>query len=96
MLARRPFMDLRHDPRLPGPLAAGPVEIHEVPGTHGTFLTEPHVRVLARKLRACIARAITPVRVTHTIQPRTDEGIRVSPVPMPSRSTQAASDVEAG
>jgi thioesterase domain-containing protein len=38
-------------------LAAGGVEVHEVPGGHafeGSLLSEPHVRVLAEKLKACL------------------------------------------
>jgi thioesterase domain-containing protein len=36
---------------------ARPVEIVEVPGTHLTMLSEPHVRELADRLRECIDRA---------------------------------------
>jgi oxalate---CoA ligase len=59
-LARQPWVNLRYDPRLPGRLAAGPVEIHEVPGDHSTLIKEPHVRILAKTLRECIDRAIEP------------------------------------
>ena len=45
----------------PGSLATGRVEIHEVPGNHATFIKEPHVRVLAEKLRTCLDRAIESV-----------------------------------
>lgn len=48
------------DPRLPGQLAGGPVEIHRVRGTHSTFLKEPLVRVLAKLMKGCIDRAIEP------------------------------------
>lgn len=46
-------------------LAAGGLEIHIVPGDHLTMMEEPHVRVLARELQACLDRAggITPA--TH-------------------------------
>ncbi|WP_445245375.1 non-ribosomal peptide synthetase [Microcoleus sp. OTE_8_concoct_300] len=37
-------------------LALGGVEIHEVPGNHLDMLKEPHVQVLAKKLKACIDR----------------------------------------
>jgi aspartate racemase len=37
-------------------LALGGVEIHEVPGNHVGMLQEPHVQVLAKKLKACIDR----------------------------------------
>ncbi|GAB6041222.1 amino acid adenylation domain-containing protein [Endothiovibrio diazotrophicus] len=35
----------------------GPVEVHDVPGTHVTLLAEPHVQVLAEKLSRCLGRA---------------------------------------
>jgi aspartate racemase len=37
----------------------GELEIHEVPGSHTGILDEPHVRVLAEKLKVCIERGIT-------------------------------------
>jgi thioesterase domain-containing protein len=40
-----------------GRLAAGGLEIHEVPGHHGALTHEPRVAVLAEKLEACLARA---------------------------------------
>jgi len=41
----------RADPALGwGPLAAGGVEVVEVPGTHDTILDEPAVQVLAERL----------------------------------------------
>ena len=46
----------------PGRLAIGPVEIHEVPGNHNTHVREPHVRVLAQKLRASLDRAVESAR----------------------------------
>jgi hypothetical protein len=33
------------------------VEIHAVPGRHGQITEEPHVRVLAEKLKACLDEA---------------------------------------
>ncbi|MDY6994246.1 MAG: thioesterase domain-containing protein, partial [Pseudomonadota bacterium] len=38
-------------------LTIHPVEIHHVPGNHSTMLTEPHVALLAQKLKKCIERA---------------------------------------
>lgn len=41
-------------------LAAEGVEVHEIPGRHvgeGSILNEPHVRVLAERLRECIDKA---------------------------------------
>lgn len=40
-----------------GQLAAGGLEIYEVPGDHLTMLKEPHVQVLAEKLRDCLDKA---------------------------------------
>ncbi|MFB2895116.1 amino acid adenylation domain-containing protein [Aerosakkonemataceae cyanobacterium BLCC-F50] len=48
------------DPRLKwGQLAAGGLEVYEVPGNHSTLLSEPHIQVLAEKLRACLDKAQT-------------------------------------
>ena len=60
ILAREPEVNLHYDSRLPGTLAAGPVEIHTVPGNHGTLLKEPRVRVLATILSGCLDKAIEP------------------------------------
>ncbi len=38
-------------------LAEGGLEIHIVPGNHLTMVEEPHVRVLAEQLQACLDRA---------------------------------------
>jgi aspartate racemase len=43
-----------------GPLAAGGVEVHEIPGTHVDCITHPHVAVLGARLRACLGRAAQP------------------------------------
>ncbi len=37
-----------------GELTTEPIEIHEVPGDHVTMLAEPHVQVLADKLKCCL------------------------------------------
>jgi amino acid adenylation domain-containing protein len=39
------------------PHAAGPVEVHHVPGSHMVIASEPHVRVLARLMRESLAAA---------------------------------------
>jgi thioesterase domain-containing protein len=39
------------------PLATEPVEVHVVPGSHVTLASEPHVGVLARRLREALAAA---------------------------------------
>ena len=57
-LVKQHDLNLDIDPRRPGSLAAGRVEIHRVPGSHATFLTAPHVRVLAAIFRECLDRAI--------------------------------------
>jgi len=38
-------------------LAAGGLEVYEIPGGHVSILAEPQVRVLAQHLRACLERA---------------------------------------
>ena len=38
-------------------VSSEPVETYSVPGDHNTMLAEPHVRVLAEKLRACLDKA---------------------------------------
>jgi aspartate racemase len=46
------------DPQLGwGELAAGGLEFHDIPGTHLGMLQEPHVQVLAEKLKACLDKA---------------------------------------
>jgi acyl-CoA synthetase (AMP-forming)/AMP-acid ligase II/thioesterase domain-containing protein/acyl carrier protein len=37
-------------------MAAGGLEVHVVPGDHETLFSEPHVMVMAEKLRACLQR----------------------------------------
>ena len=39
-----------------GRLAAGGVELHYVPSSHMSILSEPAVRVVAEKLRECLER----------------------------------------
>jgi thioesterase domain-containing protein/acyl carrier protein len=49
------------DPQLGwGRLAAGGLEIHEVPGHHGALAHEPRVALLAVELEECLARARAP------------------------------------
>ena len=38
-------------------LAAGGLEVHEVPGTHGSMREEPNVATLVAELRPCLERA---------------------------------------
>ncbi len=40
-----------------GSLAAGGVEVHEIPGEHLDITSEPNVQTLAAKLRACLSQA---------------------------------------
>ena len=40
-----------------GSIVSGGIEIHLIPGTHNTFLSEPHVEVLAKKLKDCLKKA---------------------------------------
>ena len=38
-------------------VALGGVEVYDVPGYHASIIVEPHVRVLAEKLKACLQKA---------------------------------------
>ncbi len=38
--------------------AGGGLEVYQVPGDHSTSIAEPHVRVLAAKLKPCLDRAV--------------------------------------
>jgi len=40
-----------------GKFAAGGLEMHEIPGYHGSLVAPPHVSVLATKLRVCLEEA---------------------------------------
>jgi thioesterase domain-containing protein len=54
-LAREQSIGDAEDPQVIwGKLAKGGVEAYEIPGDHVTLVTEPHVRVLAEKLKACL------------------------------------------
>jgi aspartate racemase len=56
------------DPELGwGKLAAGGLEIHDVPGDHLEILVEPNVRVLGEKLKACLdeALSVSDSELTH-------------------------------
>ena len=47
-----------HNPALTwGELAAGGLEVYRVPGQWSAIFQEPHVQVLAEKLRACLEQA---------------------------------------
>jgi amino acid adenylation domain-containing protein len=49
---------IQSDPTLGwGMYVQGSLEIHEVPGHHGSIVAEPYVKVLAEKLSMCISRA---------------------------------------
>ena len=37
-----------------GQFSEEPVEVHVVPGDHITMMTDPHVQVLAERLKACL------------------------------------------
>jgi acyl-CoA synthetase (AMP-forming)/AMP-acid ligase II/thioesterase domain-containing protein/NAD(P)-dependent dehydrogenase (short-subunit alcohol dehydrogenase family)/acyl carrier protein len=52
-------------------MAVGGVEIHQVPGDHLGIFQEPHVQMLAEKLRACIDKAIQDVVAeNHSSEPK--------------------------
>jgi amino acid adenylation domain-containing protein len=49
--------DTSHDPTLGwSKLVMGGIDVHMVPGDHHTMIHEPHVKILAEQLRACIGR----------------------------------------
>lgn len=51
-------LGIQPDPTLGwGPFVAGGIEIHEVPGFHGSIVTEPFVQNLAEELNKCFALA---------------------------------------
>ncbi|BAY99624.1 AMP-binding enzyme domain protein [Tolypothrix tenuis PCC 7101] len=51
------------DPELGwGKLAAGGVELYDVPGSHASLISEPHVQVLAKKFQVCLDRAQFKIR----------------------------------
>lgn len=54
---------------------AGKLEIHEVPGHHGSIVAEPYVRILAEKLNDCLVVAQTEKEKTVE-NPKTDESDR--------------------
>jgi hypothetical protein len=39
-------------------MAAEGLELHVVPGSHETLFGEPHVKILAEKLRDCLRKAM--------------------------------------
>jgi thioesterase domain-containing protein len=51
-----PVQEPWHGPRGWLELAPGPVEVHEVDGTHLTMMAPPHVEGVARRLRQCLDR----------------------------------------
>src|SRR4028119_1341261 len=46
------------------------LEIHKVPGNHLDMFQEPHVQMLAEKLRACIDKALQDVSEDHSSEPK--------------------------
>jgi amino acid adenylation domain-containing protein len=51
-------VDVARDPYLGwGAWAEGGVEVHRIPGRHLDVIRQPHVRILAEKLRRCLAEA---------------------------------------
>jgi thioesterase domain-containing protein len=50
-------------------VAGGGLEIHDIPGSHGSMLKEPQVRSLAEKLRACLEQAQAGDRRSNTLVP---------------------------
>ncbi|MBX9256320.1 amino acid adenylation domain-containing protein, partial [Desmonostoc muscorum CCALA 125] len=44
-----------------------PVDVHFVPGTHVTMMNQPHVQVLAERLKACIKQAMNKMGLWETL-----------------------------
>jgi aspartate racemase len=53
-----------------GEAALGGVEVYEVPGDHTSVIEEPHVRVLAEKLKACLDKAIADNSEDYNSEPK--------------------------
>ncbi|HZI87679.1 MAG TPA: alpha/beta fold hydrolase, partial [Pyrinomonadaceae bacterium] len=51
-------------------LAAGGLEVHEIPGNHTTIREEPNVRVLAEKLKVCLKNAVLQDNPTYRANSR--------------------------
>ncbi|MGH9949389.1 MAG: thioesterase domain-containing protein, partial [Pyrinomonadaceae bacterium] len=52
-------LGIEPDPTLGwGPFVSGELEIHEVPGHHGSIIAEPYVKSLAEKLSYCVEKSI--------------------------------------
>jgi aspartate racemase len=57
-IAREQSLGVNFDPMAVwSQLALGGVDIHEIPGNHVTLIEEPHVQVLAERLRTALERA---------------------------------------
>ena len=55
-----------------GEWAAGGVEVHAVPGNHANMVYEPHVEVLAAKLKTCLSQVQSAKEwFTEEVKPRT-------------------------
>ena len=50
-------------------LALGGVEIHDVPGDHGSILKEPNLQILAEKLKACLDKAQAEISLSDNSEP---------------------------
>jgi amino acid adenylation domain-containing protein len=74
-----------------GGLAAGGLVIHDVPGLHGSMLTEPRVQVLAEKLTECLSRA--PASASQAAQHQVAESWSIEPA-LQDRSCVAVSGPE--
>jgi aspartate racemase len=53
-----------------GDVALGGVEVYDTPGDHMTMFKEPHIQVLAEKLRACIDEALKDVLEDRNCEPK--------------------------
>jgi amino acid adenylation domain-containing protein len=58
--SREEVVGVEYDPQFGwGELIVGGLDIHYVPGSHNSLLYEPHVQVVAEKLKVCLDQAYT-------------------------------------
>jgi amino acid adenylation domain-containing protein/non-ribosomal peptide synthase protein (TIGR01720 family) len=85
--------EVQRDPALGwGPLAAGGVEVHEVPGNHFNLTQPPHVAALAERLRDCLEHRAEDVRCPTPERPQPPPGL---PCPSGAVGTAGALDLAA-
>src|SRR5262249_3573048 len=69
-----------------GDLVEGGVETHDVPGLHGEIIAEPHVRILAGKLKDCLEKLQSVTATPEAGPTQVSTGINQSEVSSQSLS----------